>query len=111
MMPVVRGAKSTRLQILLYSLSLAVVAVLPIFTGLGHWLYGAFSIVGGVIFVGLALRLFLSRAGETAAAGPDGLYTVKPGAKQARDLFAYSILYLFLLFAALLLEHGLKVGG
>ncbi len=35
------------------------------------------------------------------------LYTVKPDAKAARDLFAFSILYLLALFAALLVEHSL----
>jgi heme O synthase-like polyprenyltransferase len=36
----------------------------------------------------------------------EGLNTVSGGAKAARDLFAVSIVYLFALFAALLLEHG-----
>jgi protoheme IX farnesyltransferase len=108
MMPVVKGAKSTRLQILLYSVALSITAVLPVFTGIGHGLYAATSILGGALFTLLAVRLWRSEAGEAALPGPDGLYSVKPGAKQARDLFAYSILYLFALFAALLIEHGLK---
>jgi protoheme IX farnesyltransferase len=111
MMPVVKGAKSTRLQILIYSLILAPLAVVPAFTGLGGPGYLATSILGGAMFVLLAFRLWRSRAGEAAEPGPDGLYSVKPGAKQARDLFAYSILYLFGLFAVLLIEHGLKAAG
>lgn len=106
MMPVVRGAKSTRLQILIYSLILAPLATLPVFTGLGHAVYAAVSFGGGLAFVLLAVRLFRSQAGEAPQPGPDGLYSVKPGAKAARDLFAYSILYLTLLFAALLAEHA-----
>jgi protoheme IX farnesyltransferase len=59
------------------------------------------------MFVALALRLALSRAGETQEARTaDGeLYAVRPDARAARNLFAFSILYLFALFAALLVEH------
>ncbi len=108
MMPVVRGAKSTRRQIVVYSLLLAVVGVAPAFTGMGGFAYLAASVGGGALFVLLAVRLWRSRAGEAALPGPDGLYSVKPGAKAARDLFAFSILYLSGLFAVLLIEHGLK---
>jgi len=108
MMPVVRGAASTRKQILAYSLVLAPVAAAPLFTGLGGAAYGAVSIVGGLAFVGLAWRLYRSRAGEAPGEREEGLYDVKAGAKAARNLFAFSILYLFALFAALLAEHGLK---
>ena len=61
----------------------------------------------GALFLLLAARVLASRAGEQAEAGEDGLYTVRPGAKAARDLFAFSILYLLGLFAALLAEHSL----
>ena len=107
MMPVVRGARSTRRQIFVYSLLLAPLGVAPLFTGLGHGLYGAVSVGGGALFLLLAVRLLLSRAGEDAQPGVDGLYAVRPGAKAARDLFAFSILYLLGLFAALLVEHSL----
>ena len=107
MMPVARGARSTRRQIFGYSLLLAPLGVLPLFTGLGHALYGAVSIGGGGLFLLLAGRVLVSRAGEDAGPGPDGLYTVREGCKAARDLFAFSILYLLALFAALLVEHGL----
>ena len=107
MMPVVRGARSTRRQIFAYSLVLAPLAVAPVFTGLGHALYAAVSIGGGALFLLLAARVLASRAGEDAQPGADGLYAVRPGAKAARDLFAFSILYLLGLFAALLVEHSL----
>ncbi len=107
MMPVVKGARSTRRQIFAYSLLLAPLGVAPVLTGLGGPLYAAVSILGGAAFLLLAGRLLLSRAGDGPAAGPDGLYAVKAGAREARDLFAVSILYLFALFAALLVEHGL----
>ena len=111
MMPVVRGARSTRRQIFAYSLVLVPLAIAPVFTGLGHLLYALVSVGGGAMFLLLAARVLASKAGETAqptsTQGGDVLYTVKPDAKAARDLFAFSILYLLGLFAALLVEHSL----
>ena len=105
MMPVARGAKSTRLQILLYALVMAPVACVPAFIGLGGIAYGAVSVVGGLIFLYLAVRVFLSRAGDHPEGGETSLYDVKKEALAARNLFAFSILYLTLLFATLLVEH------
>ncbi len=111
MMPVVRGARSTRRQIFGYSLVQAPLAVVPVFTGLGHLLYAIVSIGGGAMFLLLATRVLASQAGEASQPAStdsgDVLYTVKPDAKTARDLFAFSILYLLALFAALLVEHSL----
>jgi len=109
MMPVVRGAKSTRLQILIYSLVFVPVAVAPGFVGLGGPLYLAVSISGGLGFLLLAARLWRSRAGDqpdkAEAVGREAaLYDVRAEAKPARNLFAFSILYLMALFAALLVE-------
>jgi protoheme IX farnesyltransferase len=104
MMPVAAGAPSTRRQILAYSLVLAPLGLAPAFTGLGGAAYLAVAAVGGMVFVILAWRLALSHAGE-AKETSDGLYDVKAGAKAARNLFAYSILYLFALFGTLLAEH------
>jgi protoheme IX farnesyltransferase len=106
MMPVVKGAKSTRTQILVYSLLLIPICVAPAFTGLGGAVYLGVSGLGGLVFLLLALRLVRSHAGE--APDPrqdDGLYDVRAGARDARNLFAFSILYLALLFATLLGEH------
>ena len=97
MMPVTHGVKSTRLQIFLYSLVLAPLAVSPVLTGLGGLIYGAIAVAGGAFFVFLAGRVLMSRAGEGIAAED----------KRARDLFGFSILYLFALFAAILVERGL----
>ena len=108
MMPVVKGAKSTRLQILVYSLILAPLGYAPVLTGLGGPIYACVAIGGGALFLLLAVRLFRSNAGDTDAAGEGVLYGPKAGARPARDLFAVSILYLFSLFAALLVEHGLR---
>jgi protoheme IX farnesyltransferase len=107
MMPVVKGARSTRLQILIYSLILAPLGYVPVITGLGGLLYAAVASGGGALFILLAIRLYRSNAGDTDAAGEGALYGPKIDARPARDLFAVSILYLFALFAALLVEHGL----
>jgi protoheme IX farnesyltransferase len=123
MLPVVKGAKETRKQILIYSLILIPVCLAPVFTGLGGWLYLAVSGLGGLVFLTLAWRVFASTAGDAADPRPADrdLYEVgeteakrgKPvgDARHARNLFAFSILYLFALFAALLAEAvlGLKV--
>ena len=122
MLPVVKGAKETRKQVLLYTLLLIPVCLAPVFTGLGGWLYLAVSSLGGLVFLTLALRVFRSTAGDAADPRPADrdLYEVgdtpakrsKPvgDARHARNLFAFSILYLFALFAALLAEAvlGLK---
>jgi protoheme IX farnesyltransferase len=114
MMPVVRGAASTRRQILAYSLVLAPLGVAPAFTGLGGPLYLVVAAVGGLTLVALATRLAFSGAGDPAPSlatpslhgdRPEGLYDVRRAARPARDLFAASLLYLFSLFAALLVEH------
>ncbi|MFZ5718900.1 MAG: heme o synthase [Pseudomonadota bacterium] len=106
MMPVVRGASSTRRQILIYSLALVPICVAPAFTGLGGAAYLSVSTLGGGVFLLLAWRLFRSHAGEAAdPRNDDGLYDVRAGAREARNLFAFSILYLALLFATLLGEH------
>ena len=109
MMPVVRGARSTRLQILIYSLVFVPVAIAPAVVGLGGPVYLVVSVLGGLGFLGLALRLYRSRAGDepdkVEAVGREAaLYDVRAQAKPARDLFAFSILYLMALFAALLVE-------
>jgi len=112
MMPVVKGAASTRRQILAYTCLLVPLGVLPAFTGLGGAAYLGVSGLGGLVFLLLAVRLFRSRAGESPDPRmTDGLYDVKAGAKDARNLFAFSILYVTLLFATLLVEHlaGLPV--
>jgi protoheme IX farnesyltransferase len=109
MMPVARGAKSTRLQILIYTLIFLPAAIAPGFVDMGGWIYRGVSIVGGLGFLLLAVRLWRSRAGDqpdkAEAVGREAaLYDVRAEAKPARNLFAFSILYLMALFAALLVE-------
>ncbi|HXQ47112.1 MAG TPA: heme o synthase [Caulobacteraceae bacterium] len=107
MLPVVKGAAATRRSILFYSLLLVVLALAPAATGLGGAVYLAVAAAGGVVFLILAGRLARSGAGD-GADGAEGLYQVK-GPREARDLFAFSIGYLFLLFAALLAERFLSL--
>ena len=88
MLPVAKGEAATRLQILLYSLVLVPLALAPAFTGLGGVAYLAIAGLGGIAFVALAAKLF-----------------VRKDRADAKRLFGFSILYLFALFAALLVEH------
>jgi protoheme IX farnesyltransferase len=116
MMPVARGAKSTRLQILIYSLVFVPVAIAPGPMGMGGLLYLTVSIIGGLGFLFLAVRLWGSRAGDqpdkAEAVGREAaLYDVRVEAKPARNLFAFSILYLMALFAALLVESLTAIPG
>ena len=104
MLPVVKGAAATRRAILAYSLVIAALALVPALTGLGGLLYLILAGVGGAVFIALAFRLAASKAGDIPA-GASGLYDVKANAKDARNLFAFSILYLFCLFAGLLAER------
>jgi protoheme IX farnesyltransferase len=115
MMPLVAGPASTRRQILIYSLLFAPLCLAPAFTGLGGPAYLAVAALGGLVFVLLAVRLARSKAGDAGAQRNDavhqegGLYDVRAGARDARNLFAFSILYLTLLFATLLVEHLMAV--
>ncbi len=105
MMPVAKGAASTRLQILVYSALYVAVSAGPVITGLGGVVYAVAAGVGGALFMALAVKVWRSRAGDAPGA-EDELYAVRAGDRCARDLFAYSIAHLSLLFAALLVEHG-----
>ena len=93
MMPIVKGADRTRLEILLYTVSLSIIALAPWPMGVGGRLFGASAIAGGLWMIHLAWRVFRIREGA-------------PANRAAMQMFGFSILYLFLLFAALVVEHG-----
>jgi protoheme IX farnesyltransferase len=96
MLPVVAGETETRRQILIYSVVLAPVGALPWLLGFAGLLYGASSIIGGALMIALSVRLFGAKD--------------KPAAAQAaKQLFAFSILYLFVLFAVLLVEQAVHL--
>ena len=97
MLPVVAGGDSTRRQILIYSLILAPLGVLPAVLGTGGIAYAVSASVLGVLFVILAWRVFTLREGQTAQ-------------HAARQLFGFSVLYLLLLFAVLLVEQMTVAG-
>jgi protoheme IX farnesyltransferase len=108
MMPLVKGVASTRRQILAYCLVLAPLGVAPALTGLAGPVYAVVAGLGGVALVILAVRLLIGQGPDLPVARPAGakttLYAVEAGARPARDLFVLSLVYLFALFAALLLE-------
>lgn len=91
MLPVVAGDVSTRRHILLYTLVLVPVGVAPWILGYAGMLYGAVSAVTGAIMLALAWQVLNER---------------HPIERACRNLFTFSILYLFLLFATLLVERG-----
>jgi protoheme IX farnesyltransferase len=93
MMPNVAGPDSTRLQILVYTLILVPLGFAPVALGFGGLAYAIIALLGGLGMLALAVQVYRLREGE-------------PAAKVAQQLFAFSILYLFLLFAALLAEHA-----
>ncbi len=97
MLPVVAGVDETRRQIFLYSLVLVPLGVAPAVIGFGGLLYLAVSAALGAVFLGLAFKLWRGRGD---AVGP-----------VAKRLFGFSILYLFALFAALLVEHVAGLPG
>ena len=112
MMPVTAGAASTRLQILIYSLLFVPLCIVPAFTGLGGISYLVVAALGGLVFLLLAWRVFRSQAGDKVGErNDDGLYDVKATSRDARNLFAFSILYLTLLFATLLAERLFNLPG
>ena len=106
MLPVTNGARETRRQILIYSMLLAPLGLAPVFTGLGGWVYAIVAGVGGAGFVTLALRVANSNAGEGGTEA-GRIYGANPDDRRARNLFVFSILYLFVLFAAIIAERGL----
>lgn len=109
MMPNVAGAESTRLQIFIYSLILFAVCLIPLFTGLGGSLYAVAAIGLNIGFTALAFKVWKSRAGERDKASDEAsLYDVQKGDRAARNLFAYSIIYLFAIFGVLAAEGLLR---
>lgn len=92
MLPVTHGADETRRQIVIYSLLLVPLAVTPYVIGLGGLAYLIASVVLGSVFLALAAKVYRVREGRA-------------GDKAARQLFGFSIFYLFALFAVILGEH------
>ena len=96
MMPVVAGHHSTRRQILIYAVLLLPLTLLPFWLKLAGWLYGVSALVLSGLFVLLALRVAVFRGG-----------VADMDMRPEKRLFGYSVLYLFVLFAALVADRFL----
>ena len=89
MLPVTHGEAYTRLSILLYTILLVVITVLPYLTGMSGLIYLGTALVLGAIFLNYAIRMKI----ET------------DDAELPMRTFRFSITYLAILFAALLVDH------
>jgi heme o synthase len=92
MLPVVSGEAVTRKHILLYALALVPVTLAPSVIGLSGLVYGAGALALGLVFLGLSFAVLRDT-----------------GLSSAKRLFPFSILYLFLLFALLLIDQAWMV--
>src|SRR6266853_4983629 len=98
MLPVVAGPDGTRRQIVIYSVMLLPVALAPWLLGYAGILYGVTAIVAGAAMIGLSLHI--------TVLGDDD-----EGLRGAKRLFGVSILYLFVLFAVLLIHDRVGAPG
>jgi heme o synthase len=96
MLPNVKGPLATRRAILIYALIVAPLGLLPFFMGFASFAYGVSAAVLGALMVLFAARVYHFRAEPKAS-------------RCALQLFGFSILYLFLLFAALAAERLLAL--
>ena len=93
MLPVVAGNAVTRRHILLYTLPMVAAAIAPWPMGLSGWIYGTVAIALNAIFLWFAIAVSMNAASEPAAMVPE------------KKLFKFSILYLFILFGALVADR------
>ena len=94
MMPVVAGARETKKQMLLYTIVLWPIALAPALLGLTGLVYGVVALVLSALFTLAAVRVWYD-----------------DGEAQAKRMFAFSILYLFLLFAVMVVDRAPGLGG
>ncbi|MCP2016979.1 MAG: heme o synthase [Erythrobacter sp.] len=99
MMPVVKGETSTRRQILIYAALLVPIAAAPWFIGGTSFVYGVASLALSLAFLALSVPVAFRQTGAND--------TMKP----EKRLFAFSIIYLFALFAALVADRVLAYQG
>lgn len=96
MLPSVKGEPETRKQILIYTYIVAVVGLLPTLFGFAGLIYGATAAILGLGFIYFAHVVHKNNQGEKAI-------------KAAKNMFAFSLLYLMLLFTLLLAEHSFGI--
>jgi heme o synthase len=94
MLPVVAGARETKKQMLAYTILLWPLTLAPALIGVAGALYGAAALVLSALFTLLAIRVWRD-----------------DGERSARQMFAFSILYLFLLFALLVIDRAPGLAG
>lgn len=90
MLPVTHGPEFTRLQILLYTILLLLVALLPYLTGMSGLVYLAVAVPFNLGFIYYAIQMMIRKDDKTAM-----------------QTFGYSIVYLMVMFAILLIDHYL----
>jgi heme o synthase len=95
MLPVVAGERATRHQIGLYTLPMVAAGIAPWVLGLTGAIYGVAALVLNAIFLALVARVTFRTAAPEDAMKPE------------KRLFKYSILYLFLMFGALVADRWL----
>ena len=93
MMPVVAGETSTRRQILVYAIIMAVGAIAPWPLGYTGALYGRTAVILSAVFVALSIQVGTRSTREGDRMQPE------------KRLFAFSIAYLFILFGAVVVDH------
>ena len=91
MLPVTHGVEFTRLQILLYTILLLLVTLLPYLTGMSGLIYGISALLLDFGFIYYAILMMRNKDNKTAM-----------------KTFVYSIIYITVLFAALLIDHYLR---
>ena len=95
MLPVVSGEVATRRQIWAYTAIMAVAALAPVLLRLTGLIYGMTALIGTLVFAAFAFQVYRRRETDPARMAPE------------RRLFKYSILYLFLLFGAVVVDRWL----
>jgi len=94
MLPVVAGARETKKQMLAYTLLLWPLALAPALMGIAGMVYGALALLLSALFTLMAIRVWRDASDRSA-----------------KQMFGFSILYLFLLFAFLVIDRAPGVAG
>jgi protoheme IX farnesyltransferase len=87
MLPVVSGVRVTKINIIVYTIILFAITLIPLFIGFSNWIYTSVAVVMGTYFFYLSLRIMRDKNNS-----------------YARKTFLFSILYLFILYLALVID-------
>ena len=94
MLPVMKGERRTKIEMLLYTLVLFPLSLLPAFTGIAGRVYLIGAAILSALFIVCAVRVLFDKTHRTA-----------------RQMFVYSLFYLTVLLSLLLVEHAIRVGS